>query len=311
MIKVRKVAIPVVITAFALLGLGYLGYIWISRTTSGLIIAGERIVCSETLVNNLSSEDRDLVMTCLSILEKRKDPIGKDKARELLKSDDDYIWFNAAQYLGSINDVEVVPYLIKGLKHPAWRAHDDVVVYLESITGEKHGKDQQKWLNWWKQEQPESTFDFSYPQIEREALELSEGSQILINGVVDPVTIRHMGPEIRLIGITLKSDVDEEQAVAFLKTLVLGQLVELEFDHGPKLDEKGARRAFVYWIRQSPGNKMFIRLIREGLSPIPFKKKTLINAYLWKSGLYDIDVDSVHDDIMKNKLTKSVDDIDQ
>lgn len=303
-------ALWIVIVILGISVVGYLGYIWSTRTTMGLSVVGGSAVSSETLVNNLSSEDSELVMTSLNILEKRQDPQGKYKARELLKSEDDYIWFNAAQYLGSIRDEQAVPYLIKGLKHPAWRSLDDVATYLESITSQKFGKDQEKWIAWWQEKCPESAFDFSYPKLEKEALELTEGNEIFINGVADPLTIRHTGPQIKLIGIKLKDGVDGEEAAKFLKTVVLGQFVELAFDSGPKLDEKGARRAFVYWCRQD-SSKLVLRFLRKGLGPVPFKEKTLINTYLLKSGLYEIDPKSVYDQIMRNLLIDTFSNEDQ
>jgi hypothetical protein len=278
----------------------YLVHKKMTRSTPGLILAGN-MVKAESLVANLDSSDPDLVMTSLSILSDRADSSGKDKAVALLSSKNNYIWFNAALYLGSIEQAEAIPYLIKGLKHPASRSHDKVMSLLQTLTRETFGKDQDKWIGWWKHEHPDSTFTFSYADLEQEAAGLNERSQILINGVVDPLRISHVGPQVRLIGIKLKETASPQDAMNLIENLLAFQFVQLEFDEGPMLDERGARRAFVYWTMSSAAGKMG----RKGLSPVPFNEKTLVNAYLLKSGLYEIDMDSVHSETMKGLLRQA------
>ena len=285
-----------------LLAACYLGYQALTRSTVGLIemeMSAPGLVGSRTLTECLSSDDRDLVMTALNILEERRDPAGKEKALELLSSDDDYIWFNAAQYLGAIKEQASVPYLIKGLKHPAWGAHDEVAARLEDLTAQEFGKDQKKWIAWWREKNPADAFDFEYQNLKREALGLDSNTRLPINGVVDPVRISHMGAQIRLLGLKLKEGADTQKAVTQLKTAVLYQLVQLRFDNAPKLDEEGARPALVYWTgRDDPRLSRF----RTGLPPVPFTEKTLVQSYLLRSGLYELDVSEVTDPMVKKEL---------
>ncbi len=266
----------------------------------GLVMAPE-LASNNNLVENLDSTDPDLVMTSLSILGERADSSGQKKANLLLSSKNKYIWLNAAMYLGKIGDENSIPYLIKGLKHPAWRAHEKIASMLNKLTGLKYGKDQAKWISWWKQKNPESTFNFRYLDLEKEAESLNSTNHYLITGVVDPLTINHSGVQIRLIGIKLKDKENPQQAIVKLKTLILGQFAQFEFDQGAKLDKNKARRAFVYWVSSSPAGKMF----RRGLKPVPFTQKTLINSFLLKSGLYEIDSDSVKSEAMKKTLEQA------
>jgi hypothetical protein len=283
-------------------GVGYLIHRKMTQSTLGLLLMGDTVK-AESLVANLDSTDHDLVMTSLGILADRADPAGRAKAKDLLESEDNYIWFNAALYLGSIGEAEAIPYLVKGLKHPARRSHDEVVALLESMTDQAFGKNQEKWIEWWKTEHPDSAFVFSYPDFEQEASRFDEESHILINGVVDPVRISHHGPEVRLIGVRLKDDASTQDAVKLLHELLAFQFVQLEFDNGPKLDENGARRAFVYWTMSSPSRAETIG--RRGLRPVPFKTKTFINAYLLNSGLYELDLASVDSEAMKEALKQA------
>ena len=265
-----------------------------------LVIIAAKFRSSETLARRLSSENGDTVRNALYLLEERRDPAGKDQARKLLLSDDDYIWFNAALYLGAIGDGASIPYLIKGLKHPASRAYDDVAACLELLTTQKFGKDQKKWINWWKETNSDSDFDFVYHKLREEALALTSDVQLLINGVADPVRIRHCGPQIRLIGVKLRENADREKVLLFLKRAVVNQVVQLEFDTGDQLDEEGARRALVYWLRED--TQALTRSTREGLPPVPFREKTLINLYLLRSGLYELDLDGVNDPRVRKLL---------
>jgi hypothetical protein len=111
---------------------------------------------TDVLLKNLESNDRDMVIDSLSILADKRDSSGREKARELLSSDDEYVWLNAALYLAAIGDDASIPYLIRGLNHPAYRAVDDIVAYLETLTGQSFGRDQEKWTEWWASEQPDS-----------------------------------------------------------------------------------------------------------------------------------------------------------
>ena len=112
------------------------------------------------LVQNLASNDADLQRESLAVLAERKDPAGAAAALPLLKSKDAYVWLNAALYLGSLKRQEAVPYLIKGLRHYAWRAYPDCAADLTAITGKNFGTNAQQWRDWWEQAHQSSNFDF-------------------------------------------------------------------------------------------------------------------------------------------------------
>lgn len=281
-----------IIIAVVVSGGGILVYKGITKSTMGLIVAGD-YVSSDTIVTNLSSEDRDLVMSSLHILSEREDPSGREKAYKLLQSEDNYIWFNACQYLAELGDTNSVPYLIKGLDHPAWRSHNQVADYLKTLTGKSFGKDQEKWVQWWENKCPESRFSFEYPKIREKTLSLSSRDKTLITAVIDPLRIRRGDAKIRLIGISLKENIDKQKAVSLLEQALVNQWVRLEFDKGAKLDEEGARRALVYWVGKGEADMDY--LLRRNLPPVPFTSKTLVNSYLLKSDCYRLDSNSVND----------------
>ena len=118
------------------------------------------LVSSHAIARNLDNERGDLVYDSLSILRDRKDPIAVNRALELLKSDDDYTWLNAATYLGACGRQEAVPYLIKALRHTASKAYQEEADELQSLTGQDFGADFKKWKAWWEQAYPDSNFDW-------------------------------------------------------------------------------------------------------------------------------------------------------
>ena len=156
--------LSVVVILLVLIGLG-LYALWIRATGSDTGVArlnavSPSLVPPNRLVQNLEGSDPDLQRESLAVLTDRKDASGVSAALPLLKSDDAYVWFNAALYLGSLNRREAVPYLIKGLRHHAWRAHQDCANDLVILTGQNLGTDFEKWHQWWKISHPASGFDF-------------------------------------------------------------------------------------------------------------------------------------------------------
>jgi len=115
---------------------------------------------SSQLARNLESNNTDLVRESLAILRKRMDPSGAERAVQLLKSPDDYVWLNAADYLGALGRAEAVPYLIKGLRHTAWRSDTERINDLQLITRQALGTNFVVWSNWWEQAHPGTNFDF-------------------------------------------------------------------------------------------------------------------------------------------------------
>ena len=116
---------------------------------------------TSALVRDLESSNKNEVYDAFYFLTKRANPVAVPRALELLKSSDDYTWLNAAMYLGACNRLEAIPYLIKSLRHSAWRSDDEKVKYLKSLTGEEIGVDFESWLTWWKQ-QPNYAADFDW-----------------------------------------------------------------------------------------------------------------------------------------------------
>lgn len=297
--KIIAISSIIIIALCGIIGGSVYIYKWSTESTLGIMLSRKNI-SSEKLVENLSSKDRNLVMTSLSILSNRKSPLGKEKAYELLESKDDYIWFNACQYLAILKDMKSVPYLIKGLKHPASRSYDGTALLLKELTKESFGKDQKKWIAWWEKNHPDESFSFIYQKLRDEAKSLNSSHSLFINGVVDPLRISHVGPKIRLIGIKLKEGADQQKAILLLKQLVICQWVKLQFDKGEKLDEEGARRALVFWERK--GSPKMSKIMRRNLPLIPFNTKTLINTYLLKSGLYELDLKDIKKERIRNLL---------
>lgn len=118
------------------------------------------VIPASSYARNLDSSDNDLVRESLYFLTKRKDRVAVPKAITLLQSSDDYIWLNAAHYLGSCKRPEAVPYLIKALRHTAWRSDLETARDLHDITGEDFGTDFKRWQQWWLTKHPGFEFDW-------------------------------------------------------------------------------------------------------------------------------------------------------
>ncbi|WP_367871669.1 hypothetical protein [Luteolibacter sp. Populi] len=67
-----------------------------------------------------------------------------------LKSADAYVWMNAASYLGSRSRLEAIPYLIKALRHTAWRSDDERLGFLRKLSGQTFGNDFEVWRKWYE-----------------------------------------------------------------------------------------------------------------------------------------------------------------
>lgn len=83
------------------------------------------------------------------ILQDRKSDAAIQEGLRDIQSEDGYVWMNAASYLGSRGRKEAVPYLIKALRHTAWRSDDERVELLRQLTGERFGNSFEDWLNWY------------------------------------------------------------------------------------------------------------------------------------------------------------------
>ena len=127
---------------------------FVEHMAPGVIPAG-------SYARNLDSQDPDLVRESLAHLTDRKNPIGLTRGVELLQSTDDYIWLNAAHYTGVCGRQEAVPYLIKSLRHTAWRADNETAQHLRSLTGQDFGTDFTRWQEWWIGQHPDLAIDWT------------------------------------------------------------------------------------------------------------------------------------------------------
>jgi hypothetical protein len=118
------------------------------------------LIPTSRLRENLKSSNKDLVVETLAVLTERKDPAALDLAIPLLTRPDDYVWLNAAHYAGSCDRQEAVPYLIKALRHTAFRSDNERVALLQKMTGQDYGNDFGRWQAWWLKEHPDFVLDW-------------------------------------------------------------------------------------------------------------------------------------------------------
>ena len=113
----------------------------------------------EQVVLLLGYTDTIVLNNTLTKLERSKSGIGRERAVELLGHSDLYVWHCASMYLGAIGDERSIPYLIRGLDHPAWRSRPRLVGYLTNLTREDFGEDKKAWVRWWNSQHPGVSFD--------------------------------------------------------------------------------------------------------------------------------------------------------
>jgi hypothetical protein len=161
----RRRYVIITCVGLAIIALAVLTFVWVIPRSTFLSALFEHfspgLVPSSSYVNNLKSNDPDLVRESLGYLASRKDPAGVANALPLLQSNDDYIWLNAALYTGACGRQEAVPYLIKALRHTAWRSDPDTLAELTALTGQSFGKDFLKWQAWWTGQNPGQSFDWT------------------------------------------------------------------------------------------------------------------------------------------------------
>jgi hypothetical protein len=150
--------IAVILIALGVAGLAMVGWLMLSSSRLAFLVetAAPGFVPASHWASFLESGDRDTVLSGFYHLSKRRDAIAVERAIPMLQSTDDYIWLNAAQYLGACEREEAVPYLIKSLRHTAWRSLNERVTWLESITGQTFGRDFAAWKTWWIESHPKT-----------------------------------------------------------------------------------------------------------------------------------------------------------
>jgi hypothetical protein len=154
----------VTIIIFAMAALAAVAVLLISRTSFFAAAVSEafpELTPKHYWVRNLTSDNPAVVRESLSYLRQQRELVGEWAAVPLLQHPDDYVWLNAALYLGSIHNGEATPYLIKALRHSAVLADKDTVACLRTTTGQDFGSDFTRWQQWWLAENPDwKNFDW-------------------------------------------------------------------------------------------------------------------------------------------------------
>ncbi len=114
----------------------------------------------EQMISLLDYSDTIVLNNTLTQLERSQNDIGRERAAELLLHSNLYTWYCASLYLGAIGDQRSVPYLIRGLDHPAWRSRPKLLGYLKNLTSMDFGEDKPAWIRWWNSQNPNKPFDF-------------------------------------------------------------------------------------------------------------------------------------------------------
>jgi hypothetical protein len=113
------------------------------------------------MIGLLRYSDAIVLKNTLTQFEFSGSDAGRERAAELLRNPDSYVSYCASLYLGAIGDQRCVPYLIRGLDHPAWRSRPRVVRYLKNLTGQDFGESKDKWIQWWNAQYPNTQFNFT------------------------------------------------------------------------------------------------------------------------------------------------------
>ena len=117
------------------------------------------LVSDDSFKRAVMHPERDDAYSAYSILAERRSDVAHQIALQQLDSSDDYLWLNAAEYLGAIGDPKSIPYLIKALRHTAWRGDDKTKASLVRLTG-TDCFDFNGWQHWWLASHPNSRFDW-------------------------------------------------------------------------------------------------------------------------------------------------------
>jgi hypothetical protein len=132
--------------------LGWIGY-FADRRLPG-------IVSSQSYKRAVMYPESNDAYSAYGKLARRRSKVAREIALRHLSSTDDYLWMNAAHYLGAIGEPASVPYLIKALRHSASRADEERSELLYRLTGENFGTKFVKWRQWWISEHPDFQIDW-------------------------------------------------------------------------------------------------------------------------------------------------------
>jgi hypothetical protein len=116
-------------------------------------------VSSESYTRAVMHPESEDAYSAYDILAQRHSEVAHQIALQQLDSSDPYLWLNAAEYLGAIGEPKSIPYLIKALRHTAWRGDDETKASLVKLTGTDCG-DFNGWQHWWLSSHPDSPIDW-------------------------------------------------------------------------------------------------------------------------------------------------------
>tara|TARA_B110000003_G_scaffold217748_1_gene217304 strand:- start:114 stop:635 length:522 start_codon:yes stop_codon:yes gene_type:complete len=113
-----------------------------------------RLISTSSWVRSLESDPTAHGYSVYNFLEERGTDAAVDLALTHIKSDDPYLWLNAATYLGSRSRNESIPYLIKAIRHTAWRSADERIEMLRKLSRESIDSDFEAWKMWYLSTSP-------------------------------------------------------------------------------------------------------------------------------------------------------------
>lgn len=124
--------------------------------SSAFVLFMNSVFCLEfrsidALGKKLYSSDPEILRESLALLQYKGASNEINRAIELLENGDDYVWLAAAHYLGKNGVTNSVPYLIKSLRHTAYRADVDALKYLKEMTGVNDEDNFYSWYIWWSE----------------------------------------------------------------------------------------------------------------------------------------------------------------
>ena len=131
------------------------------------------VVSSQSLKRAVMHPESNDAYSAYQRLGQRRSEVAHDIALQQVSSIDDYLWMNAAHYLGCIGDSASIPYLIKALRHTAWRSDEERRQLLVKLTSEDFGTDFTKWQQWWLSQHPDFKIDWEshlgfHPRLQHE-----------------------------------------------------------------------------------------------------------------------------------------------
>ncbi|MEO0452709.1 MAG: hypothetical protein AAFY98_01060, partial [Verrucomicrobiota bacterium] len=123
-------------------------------------ISVPRLISTNSWIRSLEADPTGHGYSIYGFLQKRETDAAIEHALEHIHSDDDYLWLNAATYLGSRGKREAIPYLIKSLRHTASYSIQERIIILERLSGQRFGADFFAWKTWYLSTNPNQIPDW-------------------------------------------------------------------------------------------------------------------------------------------------------